>query len=150
MVPSELFDEMEALYAPPDHSVFELVPAAFHEHVCEAYSAIGEPDINMETFWEVYLHLRQKLNEPHHQSITEVLTTYRDQEDSVDIPLLPNLKQFRQGQPLDLGSKGSYIGGLELEAFSDDIRGQAVDYADFSTDDEDETGDDEDRRSNRN
>ena len=78
MVPSEIFDEMEELYAPPDHPVFELVPAAFHNHASDAYSAIGEPNINIETFWEVYLRLRQQLQEPHHQSLTEVLTSYHD------------------------------------------------------------------------
>ena len=96
---------MEASYAPPNHPVFELVPAAFHDHVSEAYSAIGEPNINMETFWEVYLHLRQQLHEPRHQSLTEVLTSYHNQDDldSIDIPLLPNMEQFRLGQPLASG-----------------------------------------------
>jgi hypothetical protein len=149
VVPSELFDEMEALYAPPDHPVFELVPAAFHDHVSEAYSAIGEPKINMETFWEVYLRLRQQLHEPHHQSLTEVLTSYHDQDVSVDIPLLPNMEQFRPGKPLDIGSKGSYIGGLDFEALPDGIREVAAEYAEFTTDDEAESGDDEDNRSDQ-
>jgi hypothetical protein len=144
VVPSELFDEMEALYAPPEHPVFELVPATFHNHVSEAYSAIGEPNVNMETFWEVYLRLRQQL-EPHHQSLTEVLTSCHNQDDSVDIPLLPNMEQFRLGQPLDLGSNGSYIGGLDFEALPDGMRELAAEYAAFTTDDEaDSSGDNED------
>ena len=142
MVPSELFDEMEALYALPDHPVFELVPAAFHHHVSEAYSAIGEPNINMDTFWEVYLHLRQQLHEPHHQSLMEVLTSYdHDQSDSDDVPLLPDMEQFRLGQSLDLGGKGSYIGGLDFDALPD---GLAAEFADFSTTSDDESGSEDD------
>lgn len=141
---------MEMLYAPPDHPVFELVPAAFHDHVSEAYSAIGEPNVDMGTFWEVYLRLRQQLQEPHHQSLTEVLTSYHDQDDSVNIPLLPNMEQFRLGQPLDLGSNGSYIGGLDFGALPDGIRGVAAEYVDFTTDDEsDGTEDNDDDMSDR-
>jgi len=40
-VPPALFDEVEALYAPPDHSVFELVPHTFHERADTLYAAIG-------------------------------------------------------------------------------------------------------------
>lgn len=149
MVPPELLDEMEALYAPPDHLVFELVPAAFHDHISEAYSAIGEPNINMDTFWEVYLHLRQQLHEPRHQSLTEVLTSYdhaSNQYDSDDVPLLPNMEQFRLGQPLDLGRKGSYIGGLDFDALPDEL---AAELADFTSDDETDSGDNEDDMSDQ-
>ena len=140
MVPSELLNEMEALYAPPDHPVFELVPAAFHDHVSEAYSAIGEPNVNMETFWEVYLHLRQQLHEPRHQSLMEVLTSLHDQVDLVDIPLLPNLEQFRLGQPLNLGRRGAYIGGLEFEALPDGVHEGAAEYVEFTSEDESDIG----------
>ena len=133
---------MEALYAPPDHPVFELVPPAFHDHVSEAYSAIGEPCVDIATFWEVYLRLRQQLRKPCHQSLTEVLTSYHNQDDdSVDIPLLPNMEQFRPDQPLNLGSKGSYVGGLDFGALPDGIREPSAEYAaDFTTDEEADMG----------
>lgn len=129
MVPSELFDEMEALYAPPDHPVFKLVPPAFHDDVSEAYSAIGQPFVNIKTFWEVYLRLRQELREPRHQSLIEDINSYYNQDDSVDIPLLPNMGQFRPDQPQ------SYIGALP-----DDIRDPDAEYAVDFTDDEAGTG----------
>jgi hypothetical protein len=125
------------------------VPPTFHDHVSEAYSVIGEPNVNMETFWKVFLHLRQQLREPRHQSLTEVLTSYHNQDDSVDIPLLPNMEQFRLGQPLDLGSKGSYIGGLDFGALPDGIHELAAEYAEFTTDDEADSGDNEDDRSDQ-
>ena len=49
---------MEASYAPPDHPVFKLVPPAFHEHVSNAYSEIGQSKVNVDTFWEIYLSLQ--------------------------------------------------------------------------------------------
>ncbi|KAF8218486.1 hypothetical protein L208DRAFT_1350965, partial [Tricholoma matsutake] len=56
-VPSELLDEVEALYAPQDHPVFELVPHTFHERADNLYAAIGQPAITVETFWDIYLDL---------------------------------------------------------------------------------------------
>lgn len=59
------------------------------------------------------------------------------------------MEQFRPGKPLDIGSKGSYIGGLDFEALPDGIREVAAEYAEFTTDDEAESGDDEDNRSDQ-
>lgn len=46
----ELLDEMEALYVPPDHAVFELVLPAFHEHVSQLYVVIGQPEVMLTPF----------------------------------------------------------------------------------------------------
>ena len=60
-MPHELLDEIEALYAPPSDTVFELVPPAFHDHVASLYSEIGEPAVNVDSFWPVYCNLLGKL-----------------------------------------------------------------------------------------
>ena len=49
-VNSELLDEMEALYALPDHAVFKLVPPAFHECVSQLYIMIGQPEVDVDSF----------------------------------------------------------------------------------------------------
>lgn len=46
----ELLNEMEALYVPPDHAVFELVLPAFHEHVSQLYVVIGQPEVMLTPF----------------------------------------------------------------------------------------------------
>jgi hypothetical protein len=85
---------MEALYAPPDHPVFELVPPGFHEHVSNAYSEIGQPKVNVDTFWEVYLSLRRQLCERRHEQVAEILSSYQLnlEEDPGDVPLLPDMR----------------------------------------------------------
>lgn len=56
-VPPALLDEMEALYAPPKHPIFTLVPTAFHEHMMQLYLSIGEPTVTVRTFRDIYCNL---------------------------------------------------------------------------------------------
>ena len=113
-MPPELLDEMEAIYAPPDHPVFTLVPPAFHEHVTELYLSIGEPEVTVGTFWDVYRDLLGRLREPAEDQLSDVLDTFQADLDNSpdDMALLPNMEPFRLGRPLDLGGKSTYIGGL--------------------------------------
>jgi hypothetical protein len=135
----DLLDEMEALHAPPDHPVFALVPPAFHDHLSNTYSEIGQPNVNVDTFWEVYLSLLRRLRERCYEEVTEILSSYQAnlEEDSNDVPLLPNMEAFRLGQPLDFGNNTCYIGGLDSSALSGGIWGRVGEYADF-TDESDE------------
>lgn len=132
---------MEALYAPPGHPVFDLVPQAFHDHVSNAYSEIGKPNVNVDTFWEVYLGLLRRLRERSPEQVSEILTSYQAnvEEDPDNVPLLPNMEDFRLGQPLNLGNKTCYIGGLESPALPDGA--EVGEYADF-TDESDGSEDD--------
>lgn len=108
---------MEELYAPPDHVVFTLVPPTFHERVSEVYLSIGEPEVTVGTFWEIYCNLLGRLREPMDNQLTDVLNTFQanvDNTDSAeDMALLPGMEPFRLGQPLELGGNLTYIGGLE-------------------------------------
>ena len=63
---------MEELYAPPDHAVFTLVPPTFHERVSELYLSIGEPEVTVGTFWEIYCNLLGRLREPMDNQLTDV------------------------------------------------------------------------------
>ncbi|KAH9842488.1 uncharacterized protein C8Q71DRAFT_853036 [Rhodofomes roseus] len=56
-VPADLVDEVEELWAPPDHPVFECVPPYIAGKLEEAIEALGRPAISMETFWAIYLQV---------------------------------------------------------------------------------------------
>ncbi|KAL0062891.1 hypothetical protein AAF712_010212 [Marasmius tenuissimus] len=56
-VPPSLFDETEALYAPPDDPVFQLVPPLIGTIISTAYRIIHEPNVTFDTFWAVYRDL---------------------------------------------------------------------------------------------
>jgi hypothetical protein len=104
-VNSELLDEMEALYTPPDHAVFELVPPAFHKHVSQLYIAINQPEVNVDTFWNVYLNLLRQIHEGHDEQLTSTLTLHQEtlNQDANEMPLLPGMDAFCLGQPLQPG-----------------------------------------------
>src|ERR1700722_18579947 len=98
---------MEQLYTPPDHAVFTLVPPTFHERATELYLAIGQPEVTVRTFWNIYRNLLGRLREPTDDQLTEVLDTFQANlnNNAEDMVLLPNMEPFRLGQPLDFGGK---------------------------------------------
>ncbi|CAK5283374.1 unnamed protein product [Mycena citricolor] len=49
--------KVRAMYAPPDHKIFHLVPPEFHDMISGIYKSIGEPSVNRESCWDVYLQL---------------------------------------------------------------------------------------------
>ena len=53
-VPGELFDEVEAIYAPSEHPVFDLVPPTFEQHAQHLYASLGKPQVSSDFFWNVY------------------------------------------------------------------------------------------------
>jgi hypothetical protein len=141
-----LLDEMEQLYAPPGHAVFTLVPPTFHERATELYLSIGEPEVTVRTFWDIYRNLLGRLREPMDDQLTEVLNTFQANLDNnaEDMALLPNMEPFRLGQPLNLGGKSTYMGGLEesSEALPLDFNRPGAEFALF-TDSESDDSDNE-------
>jgi hypothetical protein len=108
-VPPELFNEMEACYAPPDHPVFKLVPQAFHEHVSNLYTVIGQPEVTIETFWDIFCDLLNCLCKRPNEQLTEIITNYNITPGPEPMPILPNMEAFQLGQPLDLGANINYM-----------------------------------------
>ena len=137
-VPPELLDEMEELYAPSDHSVFTLVPPVFHECATDIYCSIGEPEVTVKTFWDVYCNILGRLREPMDDQLTDVLDTFQANHDNntEDMALLPNMEPFHLGQPLNLDGRFNYIGGLEPESSVPlDFNRPGVEYALFTDSD---------------
>jgi hypothetical protein len=131
---------MEELYAPPDHAVFTLVPPTFHERVTELYLFIGEPEVTVGTFWDIYRNLLGKLRERIDDQLTDVLNTFQANIDNSaeDMALLPDMEPFRLGQPLELGGKSTYIGELEegSQAIPLNFNRPGAEYALFSDSDD--------------
>lgn len=130
---------MEALYAPPDHPVFELVPPAFHEHVSNLYAAIGRPEVTIETFWDIFCNLLECLHEVPKEQLTKITACYNatHEQDSDDMALLPDMDAFHPGQPLNLRPNANYIGGLDGSVFTNSTEaGPVPEFADFTEEDE--------------
>jgi len=122
------------LYAPQDHPVFELVPRPFHDRVADLYAGIGRPDIQTETFWDIYLNLLNRLRDGSDVALTDILTSHQQSLSEPDniMPLLPDMEPFRLGQPLDAGRNINYIGGIDVSALPSDV--PLPEFADFTSD----------------
>jgi hypothetical protein len=83
---------VEAIYAPSDNEVFQLVPADFAHHVALVYEDVGHPVVTDETFWEVYALMRGRFLElADAVQQEEFETALRDQHSrafEIDIELL--------------------------------------------------------------
>jgi hypothetical protein len=133
---------MEAIYAPPDHPIFELVPLIFHQRVDRFYNEAGSPVITSDTFWDVYRGLRLRFEHRSDDEFTAVLQANSDRETASNddqIPVLPDMQPFCNGQPV-VGHREQYIGGLHASSSTGDTTPAELgpEYADFTTDDESE------------
>ena len=135
---------MEAIYAPPNHPIFELVPPIFHQRADHYYNETGCPTIMSDTFWDVYRGLRQCFNHGTDDEFTAVLQANSDRETASNddqMPVLPNMQPFRNGQQV-AGHPGQYIGGLHASSSTGDTTPAELgpEYVDFTTDDDSEDG----------
>lgn len=62
-MPPELFDELEGMFAPPDHDVFQLVPPVFGHWINIFYDSMDRPRISEDNFWPTYVQLKQSFIE---------------------------------------------------------------------------------------
>jgi len=58
VVPPAVLDAAEAKWAPPDDPVFQIVPSDFKSYLTQCFEDLGKPEVNFETFWDVYCGLR--------------------------------------------------------------------------------------------
>lgn len=101
MVPDVLFDEMEELYAPKDHPVFELTPPLFNQLAGNHYSNLGSPTVNSSSFWDVYTALLACFQSNAHLTLNSELDSILEDarqaletalNDNIDI--LPGLQPY--------------------------------------------------------
>jgi hypothetical protein len=48
---------VEDRWAPPDHEVFNLVPAGFDHYATHHWEQLGSPEVTIVTFWDVFVAL---------------------------------------------------------------------------------------------
>ncbi|KAG1884748.1 hypothetical protein F4604DRAFT_1878695 [Suillus subluteus] len=112
-VPSALFDEVEAIYAPPDHPVFDLVPPSFKQHAQYLYTSLGKPQVSSDSFWNVYqMLLAQFLAIEGEDGLIVLLSQGVMEPEDEDVLLLLSLQDLPQNTGL-VGPAGyQYMGGM--------------------------------------
>jgi hypothetical protein len=112
-VPSELFDEVEAIYAPSDHPVFDLVPPSFEQRAQYLYASLGKPHVSSDSFWNVYQMLLARFQAIEgDEDLTILLSQGAVEPEHEDVPLLPSMRELPQNAGL-VGPAGfQYIGGM--------------------------------------
>ncbi|KAG1838531.1 hypothetical protein DFJ58DRAFT_733787 [Suillus subalutaceus] len=112
-IPGDLIDEVEGIYTPPDHPVFELVPPIFGRHAQDLYGSLGKPRVSSESFWDVYQLMRQQFEalEGDRDLTVELSQSAVHLEDG-QVLLIPDLQDLPHNTGL-LGPAGYlYMGGM--------------------------------------
>lgn len=80
------------------------------------YAAIGSPKVMIHNFWDIYLDLLRRLHDGSNEALHGILSDHQQSHVQPDqeVHLLPNMEQFRLGQPLNVGRGINYIGGLDI------------------------------------
>jgi hypothetical protein len=146
---ADYIKEAELLYAPPDHSVFELVPAEFNYWISDYYSQIGSPTITWNNVWNIYEALLGKFKSNAPLLGTLQLEGFHDDRDDFVREVEESLAvtiglEVNDLQPLAYNEENGYMGGVQGghgPDISDVDLADAV--ADFSSDEQSESADDE-------
>ncbi|KAK1216027.1 hypothetical protein PQX77_021345 [Marasmius sp. AFHP31] len=139
--------EAEQLWAPTDHEVFKLVPDEFHVIIEGVYSALGQPPVNQDNVWQVYMTVLEQIEELVGDNIVglPIMGYNQDDEDySVsqdDQGMLAQLEEEMAKLVLLRDDAGeAYMGGVNggLGAEGDVWDEQVLDaYVNFTSDEED-------------
>ena len=147
--PAYLFDEMAAIYAPPDHPVFQLVPPLFDDLANQHYADIGQPTITSDNFWDIYRDVLECFRRSADEELTAVLANSDRQETAAQddgLPVLPEMRPFRNGEPVAgnlAGKRSHYVGGLTASGSTQTTITEEPEYADFTSSDDSGSGNDE-------
>jgi hypothetical protein len=138
-VPPELFDEMEATWAPPSNPIFKLVPDAFDQQASAIYAEIGSPAISIKSFWIVYSGMLSAFTAEIQNGLSDEIR-HADDDFEEDAAALPNQANLPEANISDLGY--AYLGGLSRPPVGDESDvGDGPDdqreYAEFTDDEPD-------------
>ncbi|KZT62182.1 hypothetical protein CALCODRAFT_418588, partial [Calocera cornea HHB12733] len=61
-ISTEQLQTVRALYAPPEHDVFHMVPEPIYPRLENQYHNLGDPEVNRVTFWAIYCEMRDLLS----------------------------------------------------------------------------------------
>lgn len=124
-IENDLLDEVEAIYAPPSHPVFQLVPTWLTPYLDAAYDSVGRPEVSISTLWEVFVSVRDAVQE---KLPEDVWAKVYDLEMDIDKEVIPELDLLANGEPEGFGVDDS-----EGDEFEED---EGVIYAVFSDEEE--------------
>ncbi len=87
--------------------MFELIPASCNDHISSIYAQLGHPQINFDSFWDVYNQLREAVDEELlFRSSTGVFDdTSSDDPDDAQLP-------FSHLRPCRFGEGGNPAGRI--------------------------------------
>jgi hypothetical protein len=154
IVPAELFDEIEHIYAPPDHPVFQLVPPPLGDWLNILYEELGQPVVTSDTFWDIYLQLLGRFNNsPFAADVEPIIQEHERNTRTIEeehINILPGLKELRNDfnvvgpygkypQDMPAGNRDPLSARQTSNVTSSDVDGvDEREYADFTDSDTDE------------
>ncbi|KAJ7180569.1 hypothetical protein C8R46DRAFT_1210907 [Mycena filopes] len=118
VITPELFDQLDAQWAPADDPVFELTPPSFHAEATAIFQQLGNPTVDRDTFWFVYVNMLDAFDGAvfdDRDSLDRDMEAADDYFED-DIELMPGQADLRPGAPV-IGSAAAnvlyeYVGGL--------------------------------------
>ncbi|KAJ7769107.1 hypothetical protein DFH07DRAFT_866763 [Mycena maculata] len=142
-VSSQILDEMEARFAPPDHEVFQLVPPEFDHWANIYYDSMERPVVQHKTFWDIYRQLLAYFTQvPDVEVDLQIpLSSHKETTRRIDeeeVPLLPGQQPLRRVaeiyRPETASSSTSGAVGVQYGT---------PEYANFTSSEDDSDGDDD-------
>ncbi|KAJ6553413.1 hypothetical protein B0H19DRAFT_1211058 [Mycena capillaripes] len=133
IVPPDLFDEMEAQWAPPNDPVFELTPPIFTAKIRELYTSFGSPAVTSRNFWEIYCYLLNAII-PIQDEFSEAIQNHNNGFDCT-IELILGQIPLREGVNVVAGY--DYYGGVpnfppQSPSGSQDVGDESEDHRAFA------------------
>ncbi|KAK7030365.1 hypothetical protein VNI00_008426 [Paramarasmius palmivorus] len=136
-----ILQDAEAIYAPPQHQVFELVPKEFEVEIEAIYTSLGKPEVSRDNVWKIYMDLLLRLEQ---QPTVGQMTLLPYEEDEEDYSAEQLQKEIAVYQGLADDEGECYLGGVNgglgpavgLPEWEEDLIDTYVDR--FSDDDDEE------------
>ena len=122
----DLIERLEHEHAPHDHEVFQLTPPLFHSQACKFYENMGNPPVNFETFWDVYLQLLYQFQDANSGALAPAIREHFESAARLvdeEVPLLPDMQELRQGGKVvgeAAHADNHYESDISCASFTDD------------------------------
>ncbi|KAJ7455486.1 hypothetical protein FB451DRAFT_1342284 [Mycena latifolia] len=125
VITSELFDEMEETWAKPSDPVFDLTPPSFDKQATSLYAQLGNPEVNIDTFWIAYSQLLNAFETAADVTLDDVMANADDHFEHAP-QLIPDQQPPRAEEEEE-----------EVEFDLDNLNFDPREYAEFTDDEAD-------------
>lgn len=131
LTPPDLINEAEALYAPHNHPVLQLVLPLFETQATSHYNILGCPTVAFESFWTIYRWLLACFRiEPNEEMLQSIISSYNDVTREIVedvIPLIENQKELQNGRWVVGDDRPSRPSSVDSASFTDDEQDELED-----------------------